>query len=100
MLQIVDEQRLYLEQRTGLTIGSVGIAERFQPALTALSSAAALEATKLEGGNAGVVEIGDLRVEKRGDDNITTAAQAFWADAEKKMKALGVTIRFKRAIGG
>lgn len=99
LIKIADRQRLFMEERTGLTIGSTGIAERFQPALFYLTAAAALEASKLDGANAGVIELGDFRTEKRGDDNITTVAGNLKKEGLEKLRELGTKIHFRRVIG-
>lgn len=99
LLQIVDEQRLYMEERTGLSIGSVGIADRFQPALTSLSIANAMELTKIDGANASHLSLGDFEIRHSSDDNLNTAAQDMRKIAEEQLKRLGFTIRFRRSIG-
>lgn len=100
MLQIVDEQRIYVEDRTGLTIGSVAINQRFQPAITSLALANAMELSKLDGANAGLLSLGDFQIRHNADDPIATAAQQMRLVAEEQLKRLGKTIRFKRIIGG
>ena len=100
LLQIVDEQRLYMEERTGLSVGSVGIAERFQPALTSLSLASAMQLSKLDGANAARLSLGDFEVSHSADDNIAQAAQAMRELGEEQLRRLGRGVRFKRAIGG
>lgn len=99
ILSIIDEERLYMEERTGLVIGSVGIAEKFQPALTSLAIARCLELTKLDGVNASRVQLGDFTIDKRSDDNISSTAEAYKIDGERKLKSLGSTMRFRRVIG-
>ena len=99
MLQIVDEQRIFMEERTGLTIGSVGIADRFQPAMTSLSIAAAMQLSKLDGVNAGLISLGDFQIRHNADDPINTAADEMKKIGMEQLKRLGVVIRYKRVIG-
>ncbi len=100
LLALVDEQRIYMEERTGLSIGSVGIAERFQPALTSLSMAAAMNMSRIDGVNAASLRLGDFSVDKNGDDNLGAAAKAMQQLAEEQLRRIGRGARFTRVIGG
>lgn len=100
LVAILDEERLYMEQYTGQTVGSVGIAEKYQPALTSLGIARALDLMQLEGIDATSVTLGDFTVQKGAGDSANTASDRYRKDAMEKMRALGVNIRFTRIIGG
>lgn len=100
MLQIVDEQRLYMEERTGLSIGSVGIAERFQPALISLSLANSMQLSKLDGANVASLSLGDFSVVHNGNDDMAQVAEAMKQLGEEQLRRLGKGTRFRRAIGG
>jgi len=99
LIDIADEQRLFMEEYTGLTIGSVGIAEKYQPALIDLTTAKTLDMMQLEGGDFSSLSLGDFSVEKGTDSNLNTAGTIVRKDAMEKLKRLGSTIRFRRVIG-
>ena len=100
LVAILDEERLYMEQYTGQTVGSVGIAEKYQPALTSLGIARVLDLMQLEGIDATSVTLGDFTVQKGAGDSLSSASERYRKDAMEKMRALGTNIRFTRIIGG
>lgn len=95
---IIDEERLFMEEFTGLSIGSVSIAEKFQPALVDLSTAHVLELMQLQGGDFNSATLGPLSISKGTSGNLTTASSAFRASGMMKLKQLGSTIGFKRTL--
>ena len=74
---IADRQRLYMERFTGQTIGSKGIAERFQQPLIDLTCAAVLSSMELQGTDVSKVRLGDFSEEKGTNSNTSVARQFF-----------------------
>ena len=99
LLSIVDEERLGMEAFLGVTVGSTGIAETYQPALIRLSMASVLESMKLTGADVSTVQIGDFSMSKGRESNVSDAADDLREDAHALMRALGTKLTFKRAIG-
>jgi hypothetical protein len=99
LIQIVDEQRLFMEEYGGFTIGSVAIAEKYQPALVDLSTAELLANMQLQGGDYNSASLGPLSIKKGEGSNVLTASQSFHKSGMLKLKRLGSVIRFKRVLG-
>lgn len=98
LIDIVDEQRLFVEEWTGLNVGSVNIAEKFQPVLICLTAATALDYQQVEGGDSRSLTLGDFKVEKGKEGNLSTASDALRQQGMNKLKALGKTMRFKQVL--
>ena len=98
LVQIADEERLFAEEFTGLTIGSVGIAEKFQPALVQLTQANTLNLMQLTGGDFSETTLGEFKVKKGADSNLSAAARPLHDDALMKLKALGMKMRFSQSL--
>ena len=92
LLDVVDRQRLFIEERSGLTVGSTGIAERFQPCLLNLSLAEVLPMIHLIGGD---TNIGEVRV---GMSALQTA-QYYRELGMKQLNEFGKKIQFYKALG-
>lgn len=99
LLKIVDEERLYAERFTGDTIGSVDIAEKYQPALIRLATAGLLEYMELVGADVSEIKLGDFTTKKGSGSNISSAAQKLREDGENKLRKLGRQVLFRRVIG-
>lgn len=98
LLNIIDQQRVFMENYTGQSIGSTAITEKFQPALIDLSCA---ELSKTIGFNGGVVSstsLGDLSVNKNTSSN-ETMTQQYKDSGMDKLKILGRKVAFKRVWG-
>jgi len=100
LIQISDEERLFAEEFTGLAIGSVGIAEKFQPALVQLVQANTLNLMQLTGGDFQETSLGEFTIKKGATGNLSAAAMPLHQDALNKLKVLGRRTRFTRSIGG
>lgn len=98
LIAMADEERLYAERYTGQTIGSVDIAEKYQPALIALTSANLLDNMQLTGVDAKGVKLGDFSTEQGQGSNVSSAAKAFKERGEKKLRELGRRTSFRRVI--
>lgn len=92
LLDLVDRRRLQMETWTGATIGSVGIAETYQPALVSLSAADLLRFMHLQGGDTSIdnIRIGNAMLE---------SAKMFEEKGMKELKALGHKILYYKAWG-
>ena len=99
LIDIVDQQRIYMESYTGLSIGSVAIAEKFQPAMTDLAIADLLENMQTYGADANSVTLGDFSITKNGESNIGAAAGTFREMGMRKLKNIGRKLNFSRVIG-
>ena len=100
LLGIVDENRLFVESYTGDIIGSTAILEKYQPAITDLSTSDTLNYMEIVGVDASEVKLGEFTVKKGSDSNISSAAKFYKDRGMSKLKVLGRDITFKRVIGG
>jgi hypothetical protein len=99
MIAIVDEERLYVEQYTGQSIGSTSIAEKWQPVITDLATAKVLNLMNLTGADVNSITLGDLSINKGGESNLIKTAEYYEKLASDKLKSLGRATNFKRVIG-
>mgnify|MGYP001592819882 CR=1 FL=1 len=99
LLDIVDRARLYMESYTGQAIGSVGIAERFQPALIDLSAANLLATMELIGADVSSVSLGEFSESKGTQSNLSVARQFFEQRATEELNSLGRQLRWSKANG-
>lgn len=99
LYNIIDNQRLYVEERTGYSIGSVAIAEKFQPVLIALSSSAVVKRMMLEGADASNIRLGDFSISKGAGGNLESTSKILDEEATKMLQQLGVKIRYYKANG-
>lgn len=96
MLALADDQRLYMEEYTGLSIGSVGIAERFQPALVMLTAGAVQGFIEGQGSDK-TFNLGDLSVTRNNFND--SASNFFTKDGMEKLKRIGRKSPFYLAYG-
>lgn len=89
---------LFVEQYTGLTVGSVSIAERFQPTLVHLTIADLLPVMNVLGADVSSFSLGDLSVSKGGKSNLMEASDHFKMMAMSELNAIGKTARFQKAF--
>ena len=92
LLDIVDRRRLYMEDYTGLTIGSVGITARFQPVLINLATADLLKLMHLGGGD---TSIGDVRLGRSALDS----ADRFEKMGIDELRRLGMKSTVSKVFG-
>lgn len=100
ILSIIDEQRIMIEDRTGLSVGSPTFADRFKPAMIALSAAKALHASSAADGDAARLALGDFEIWKGSDSTFNVAASAEEKSGNEALRRLGVKMNFQRVIGG
>ena len=102
LLNIIDQERIFMENYTGQSIGSTAIAERYQPALVDLSCADLSNTISMNGGVINSTTIGELSVSK----NVSSAesmTSGYRESGMMKLKALmksvGGNIVFKKVWG-
>jgi len=100
LVSIVDDERLNVENYTGVSIGSTAIAEKYQPAILDLSLAKTLELMGIEGADVSSVSLGDFSLKQGADSNINATAKYYRDSGMEKLKILGRKIKFTRSIGG
>lgn len=97
LYNIADNQRVFIEERTGFSIGSTAIAEKYQPALIALTSAAVARRMMLEGADVSNVRLGDLTVAKGAGGNLSEVAKMLEDEGIKMLQQLGTKVGFYKA---
>lgn len=96
MLALAYDQVIFAEQFTGLSIGSTAIAERFQPALVALTAGATQNAKELQGAGK-EFRLGDLEV---GTSSANSGQMnAYTQDGMKKLQRIGRQFQVYKAWG-
>ena len=96
---IVDRTRLFMESWTNETIGSVGIAEKYQPGLVDLSVAELLGFMETTGTDVSNVRLGDLSIGKGAGGNLATAKEYFHQRGMKMLSTYGTRVPFYAAYG-
>jgi len=97
MNAIVYDKVLFMESVTGQSIGSIAIAEKYQPALINLSMAGILKAVDSQNGNVSSYTLDAFSVSKSlGGDNITNS---FENEGMRQLKALGRQFKVYKAYG-
>ena len=99
LLDIIDRARLYIESYTGQSVGSVGIAERFQPVLIDLSASHLLANMDIIGADVASVSLGEFSESKGGQTNLSVARQFFEQRATQELNSLGRGLRWSKANG-
>lgn len=87
-----------MEQFTGLSIGSIDISEKFQPALINLSISETVSLMNLQGADVNSIRLGDLTVSKGAGGNLNVVSEEFKSNAMKQLKELGRKIRYHRTF--
>lgn len=85
-----------VQNYTGQTVGSVGIAEKYQPALTYFAMADALMRMSTQGADVSSISLGDFSVSKGASSNIVSAAESYEKRAKDELKVLGFGTRWGR----
>lgn len=99
LLRIVDRERLYVEEYTGATLGSVAIPEKYQAAVLARSMYKVYSAMQTDGSDSSSLRLGDFSINKGGGSNLSEALKEAKISAEEEMKNLGFSTRFYKANG-
>jgi len=92
LLDIVDRQRLFMEGKLNVTIGSVGIVAKYQPALISLSLANVLPLIHLGGGD---TSIGEVRLGM----SAMQAAQHYKEQGMEELRRLEVFMQSYKVLG-
>lgn len=95
-LNIVERNIQRVENRTGVTIGTTDIANKYQPAITDLSCANVLSAMEMQGADVSNVKLGDFSVKKGSKTSTSSARDYFERQGEKELNDLGKNIKFTR----
>jgi len=99
LMQMADEQRIFVEEYTGLSIGSVDIAERFQGVLVDLTCAKTLGFMQATGVDANSITLGEFSISKGQGGNLDVMAKYFKAEATDKLNAIGKKMRVGKTDG-
>ena len=92
LLSVIDRVRLKIENYTGQTVGSVGIDENYQSALTNLSVAKTLVLVHLQGGD---TSIGDVSLGRSAMDG----AGSFESQGMAELRRLGMKTTLYKTFG-
>lgn len=95
LVRIVDNQRFFIEQFTGDTIGTV-IAEKYQSPITDLSTAEVLKLMSVQDLGVNMVKIGEL---KTSNENLLKTSDQLHDKAVFELKSLSKGIKFFKARG-
>ena len=99
LLDIVDRNRIFIEQYTGQTVGSVGIDIKWQGALIDLSASELLSLMNTIGADTNSISLGDFSESKGGESNLMVASKNFEERGMKKLATIGTKIRLYKAFG-
>ena len=94
LIGIADRERLFAEQYTGESIGSVDIAAKYQGALIDLTAAQVLSYMQIIGADVSSVRLGDLSISKGAGGNLQVAGNALRDEGLRKLKELGTSMKF------
>ena len=96
---IANRQVQFAEQVTGQTIGSVDIAEKYQPALVDLTACDVLRSAEAVSSPTDEGTLGDFRF-KTTTSSGSTSSKIFCESGMLKLNMIGRKPRFVRVIGG
>jgi len=96
VISIVERNIQRVENRTGATISTTSIADRYQPAITDLSCANVLSAMEMQGADVSTVKLGDFSQSKGSKTSTASARDYFAQQGEMELKDLGNDIKFAR----
>lgn len=99
LIAISDRQRLFAESFTGQSIGSVSIAEKYQPALVSLTIAATAQLMMFQGADVSNIRLGEFSVSQGAGGNLATTSEYFQKDGMQKLQELGRGLSFYKALG-
>jgi len=99
LISIADRQRQVIEQYTGLTVGSVNIALKFQPALINLAIADILGLMQMTGADVNRIQLGDLNIYKGTESSLTEGMKYFKIKGQEEMQIIGRKSHYFRSNG-
>jgi len=100
LIDITDEARIYCEQYTGQSIGTVNIAEKYQPAIVKRACADVMDVMQTQGADVNSITVGDFTINKGKGGNLSTASESLREEADKMLKQLGRKVFTRQVIGG
>lgn len=95
---IVDNQRVFVEAFTALTVGSIAISEIFQPAIIDLAISETLQLMELQGIDAQSFKLGDLSVSKGSASAALSSALRFRESGMRKLAEISHSNRMFQAL--
>ncbi len=99
LLEMADRERQFVESYTAQSIGSVGIALKWQGVLTDLTIAEMLSVMNTIGADISNIRLGDFSESRGGQSNVLMTSQDFKNRALMKLNAVGTKISFYKALG-
>jgi len=99
MIKIIDRQRIFMETRTGDSIGSTAIAEKFQPAMTTLSAAGIVKRMEATGADVDSMRLGEFSFKKGIESNLTSVSAGIKKEGMEMLIELGVPLMVVKANG-
>lgn len=97
--EIAYQQVLFAEQYTGDTIGSLAIAEKYQPALIDLTASEVINLMNLTGIDVSSISLGPLSVNKGASSSTDTTSKRLKENGVEKLRILGKNVKFYKAFG-
>lgn len=98
LVAMADRERFFMEQFTGQTIGSVSIAEKYQPALLDLTAGALLTYMQTIGADVSSISLGDFSESKGAGGNLQTSGQAARDRGMMALRELGRDVKYARSF--
>lgn len=89
LLQMINNQVAYMEDYTGLTIGSTAIQDRFQAPLVNLTISEVLHSMQTFGADVGNISLGDFSLGKGAGDALASSAELYRERGMEQLKSLG-----------
>lgn len=99
LLDLIDRKRLFMETYTGQSIGSVGIAEVYQPPLFNLSVAELLRYMNIIGVDNTSISLGDFSESKGGQSDLIVSSEYYETQGMEALKSIGRGIRWTKVNG-
>jgi len=94
MVAIVDQSRQFIENYTGVNIGSNSIDKKYQPTILDFASADAIDLKQAQSGGE-KLRLGELAIDDSGD---TMNAKQFRLMGDMKLKSIGKKIQFAKSF--
>lgn len=99
LLRISDRKRQFVQEYTGVTIGSNAIGIKYQDIIVNLTAAQTAKAMQFVGVDATSVTLGDFKIQKGSSSSLVSAAKMFEEEAKEQLKLLGRKVKYFRAFG-
>ena len=96
---IADRQRAFVEEYTGLNVGSVDIVLRFQESIIQLTASKVVDSMITLGADVSSIKLGDLSISKGSSSNLDVAGKKFKEVGMDSLKQIGRKLRFHKSLG-